>query len=564
MKEGIFNDDESLSSVVVSAAEIIKDRFYFATLQTTPKSTNSTHYFSIDDELVYANFYADFGPLNLAMLYKYCCRLNKKFKSFSLSKKRIVHYTCVNPKKRANAAFLVGAYQIIYLKKTPEEAYMPLVGGSGLHYLPFRDASYGICTYNLTLLDCLHAVSKALLHGFFNFENFNVEEYEHYEQVENGDLNWIIPGKFIAFCGPHEQSSLRDGYPLHTPEAYFPYFRKHGVTTVVRLNMRLYDAKRFTAAGFRHYDLFFVDGSCPTDDIMQEFLRISEETQGAVAVHCKAGLGRTGTLIACYLMKHYRMTAAESIAWCRICRPGSVLGPQQDWLESQQAKCWLQGDLLRARKNRDSGSSGGGGGTAPSALSAGRPLQGPVTRSMSAGFHQPSSSQPAVVNENEEETQGDRLNHAKAERNRRIRLAHPASTSALSSSGRPNLSRTSTASTVAMTSTGAPSADYQHRAKIRAATSTTSTGGPGARLVTSTSVPTASTASTAGASSYAARPPAYSSATVLRHDRRLRESGTMGSANRFNLSAFRTSKYQSMVDVSKLSAKSLKTSYYFF
>lgn len=45
-----------------------------------------------------------------------------------------------------------------------------------------------------------------------------------------------------------------------------------------------------------------------------------------------AGLGRTGTLIGCYLMKHYRMTAAESIAWLRICRPGSVIGPQQQFL----------------------------------------------------------------------------------------------------------------------------------------------------------------------------------------------------------------------------------------
>ena len=46
-----------------------------------------------------------------------------------------------------------------------------------------------------------------------------------------------------------------------------------------------------------------------------------------------AGLGRTGTLIGCYIMKHHKFTAAEAIAWIRICRPGSVIGPQQHFLE---------------------------------------------------------------------------------------------------------------------------------------------------------------------------------------------------------------------------------------
>jgi cell division cycle 14 len=46
-----------------------------------------------------------------------------------------------------------------------------------------------------------------------------------------------------------------------------------------------------------------------------------------------AGLGRTGTLIGAYLMKHFKFTAAEVIAWLRICRPGSVIGPQQNYLE---------------------------------------------------------------------------------------------------------------------------------------------------------------------------------------------------------------------------------------
>uniref|UniRef100_A0A8D2IPS8 Cell division cycle 14A n=1 Tax=Urocitellus parryii TaxID=9999 RepID=A0A8D2IPS8_UROPR len=294
------------SGELIGACEFMKDRLYFATLRNRPKSTVNTHYFSIDEELVYENFYADFGPLNLAMVYRYCCKLNKKLKSYSLSRKKIVHYTCFDQRKRANAAFLIGAY-------------------------------------------------AGLQHGFFDFETFDVEEYEHYERVENGDFNWIVPGKFLAFSGPHPKSKIENGYPLHAPEAYFPYFKKHNVTAVVRLNKKIYEAKRFTDAGFEHYDLFFIDGSTPSDNIVRRFLNICENTEGAIAVHCKAGLGRTGTLIACYVMKHYRFTHAEIIAWIRICRPGSIIGPQQHFLEEKQASLWVQGDIFRSKlKNRPS------------------------------------------------------------------------------------------------------------------------------------------------------------------------------------------------------------------
>ena len=77
------------------------------------------------------------------------------------------------------------------------------------------------------------------------------------------------------------------GYPLHAPEAYFPYFRKHQVTAIVRLNKKIYDARRFTDGGFDHHDLFFIDGSSPSEAIVKAFLELSENTQGAVAVHCK-------------------------------------------------------------------------------------------------------------------------------------------------------------------------------------------------------------------------------------------------------------------------------------
>ncbi|XP_041958160.1 dual specificity protein phosphatase CDC14B isoform X2 [Alosa sapidissima] len=333
---------------ITNGIEVIKDQLYFAILQQKVKSTPERHCFCIDDELSYENFYADFGPLNLAMFYRFSCKLNKKLKSFTLAKKKIIFYSCGDKRKQANAAYLIGSYAVLHLEKTPEEAYSLLMSRNAT-YMSFRDASFGTCMYNLNILDCLRAVHKALRFGWLDFSNFDVEEYEHYERAENGDFNWIIPGKFLAFSGPHPKSKIENGYPLHAPEAYFPYFRKHNITTVIRLNKKMYDAKRFTDMGFEHHDLFFVDGSTPTDTIVSKFLHICENAKGAIAVHCKAGLGRTGTLIGCYLMKHFRLTAAEAIAWIRICRPGSVIGPQQNFVEEKQNGLWVEGDLFREK-----------------------------------------------------------------------------------------------------------------------------------------------------------------------------------------------------------------------
>jgi cell division cycle 14 len=166
--------------------------------------------------------------------------------------------------------------------------------------------------------------------------------------VENGDFNWIIPGKILAFSGPHSRSRIENGYPLHAPESYFEYFKAHNVKTIVRLNKKMYEAKRFTDGGFDHKDFFFVDGSTPSETIVKKFLSVCENSKGAVAVHCKAGLGRTGTLIGCYIMKHYKFTAAQAIAWIRLCRPGSVIGPQQHFLAEKQCWLWAEGERHEA------------------------------------------------------------------------------------------------------------------------------------------------------------------------------------------------------------------------
>jgi cell division cycle 14 len=52
----------------------------------------------------------------------------------------IYHFTSEDYAKAANAAYLIGAFQIITMNRTAEEAYEPF---KDVKLVPFRDASYG-------------------------------------------------------------------------------------------------------------------------------------------------------------------------------------------------------------------------------------------------------------------------------------------------------------------------------------------------------------------------------------------------------------------------------------
>jgi cell division cycle 14 len=75
---------------------------------------------------------------------------------------------------------------------------------------------------------------------------------------------------------------------------------------ILRLSKPQYDKLEFIKHGFKHLDFYFLDGTIPPDDIVEKFLEATETHQGVIAVHCKAGLGRTATLIALYCMKHFK------------------------------------------------------------------------------------------------------------------------------------------------------------------------------------------------------------------------------------------------------------------
>eukprot|EP00403_Amphidinium_massartii_P015592 CAMPEP_0178415158 /NCGR_PEP_ID=MMETSP0689_2-20121128/23409_1 /TAXON_ID=160604 /ORGANISM="Amphidinium massartii, Strain CS-259" /LENGTH=461 /DNA_ID=CAMNT_0020036473 /DNA_START=97 /DNA_END=1482 /DNA_ORIENTATION=+ len=331
---------------ISDAVEILPGRLFWATLSKTPRDTPQSHYFTIDETFVYMPFCDDFGPLDLGKVYRFCVLLHLKLMDPHMEGKRIIHYCSHEPRKRANAAFLICAFRVGVHGVTADEAFAPFKDVYP-PFLPFRDAVPGPSAFNLTILDCLRGLRKAMELGWIHFSTFDLAWYEYYSDPDKADMNWIIPGKFLAFLGPSGQPFDRDGHPALQPEDYVEVFRRLRVGLIVRLNHADYDRERFMKYGLKHADLYFPDGTCPKPDKIQTFLYMCENAGGPVAVHCKAGLGRTGTLIGLYAMKHFQFPARMWIAWNRLCRPGSICGEQQQFLVDMEQAMFQIGDAYR-------------------------------------------------------------------------------------------------------------------------------------------------------------------------------------------------------------------------
>jgi atypical dual specificity phosphatase len=156
-------------------------------------------------------------------------------------------------------------------------------------------------------------------------------------------LWWVIPEVLAGMPMPfiHPERRMAGGGELAAFDDELPALHEAGVGAVVSLLNIPSDASVYESAGFAFLCVPVPDGGAPTIEQVEEFVSFvarQRAARRAVAVHCEAGLGRTGTLLATYLVTQGE-SAAAAIERVRAVERVAVETPRQiQFLEQYAAR----------------------------------------------------------------------------------------------------------------------------------------------------------------------------------------------------------------------------------
>ncbi|KAL0590949.1 Dual specificity protein phosphatase 23 [Plecturocebus cupreus] len=137
--------------------------------------------------------------------------------------------------------------------------------------------------------------------------------------VQPPNFSWVLPGRLAGLALPR--------LPAH-----YQFLLDLGVRHLVSLTERG-PPHSDSCPGLTLHRLRIPDFCPPAPDQIDRFVQIVDEANArgeAVGVHCALGFGRTGTMLACYLVKERGLAAGDAIAEIRRLRPGSIETYEQE------------------------------------------------------------------------------------------------------------------------------------------------------------------------------------------------------------------------------------------
>ncbi len=134
------------------------------------------------------------------------------------------------------------------------------------------------------------------------------------------NFSWLIEDEIAGMAKP--ASSVYD----------FEFLKDNGFEAIVSLSELPLSEVLIEEFGFTVKHIPVRDFEAPTLEQIENFVAFAENVRSEgkkLVVHCDAGIGRTGTMLACYLVsKGY--SAADAIEEVRIRRPGSLETIEQE------------------------------------------------------------------------------------------------------------------------------------------------------------------------------------------------------------------------------------------
>ncbi|AFU57522.1 dual specificity protein phosphatase [Candidatus Nitrososphaera gargensis Ga9.2] len=134
------------------------------------------------------------------------------------------------------------------------------------------------------------------------------------------NFSWVIEGK-LAGCG------------LPVSEDEFGWVIDQGIRSIVTVREVPLPSDWFNGSDIDYLHLAVEDFGAPSiEELAQAVDFIDQQISSGrpVMVHCAAGKGRTGAVLAAYLVKKQNLAADQAIDMIRNMRPGSVQSISQE------------------------------------------------------------------------------------------------------------------------------------------------------------------------------------------------------------------------------------------